>query len=105
MFTYTPGTRHSYSEVYDEATTEIEHGWQIFIQKRSDGTPTGRRSFVNNQGILCGVEIAEQMRAAATRDAAPDLAALLIEVREGAKDSELALRIDGALARAVGIRP
>jgi hypothetical protein len=75
MSTYPIGTRYSNSEIYDEATDEHVHGWQVFIQKRPDGTPTGRRSFVDQDGKLCGIELAAAKRAGAIRDAAPDLLA------------------------------
>lgn len=74
---YAPGTRFSNSEIYDEATAELVHGWQVFIQKRPDGTPTGRRSFVDHKGSLCGIEIAEQRRALAISEIAPELVAYL----------------------------
>ena len=73
---YPAGTRYSNS-TYDEATDELTHGWQVFIQKFPDGTPTGRRSFMNNRGILCVESIAKQERERATRDAAPELLAAL----------------------------
>lgn len=72
---YPAGTRYSNSITYDEATDELIHGWQVFIQKAPDGTPTGDRSFLNNQGRLCGESIAKQERERATREAAPELLA------------------------------
>lgn len=70
---YEPGTRYSNSEIYDEATSEVVNGWQVFVQKRPDGSLTGRRSFVNNAGILCGITLADTMRERAIRDSAPQL--------------------------------
>lgn len=71
--TYPAGTRYSNAVTYDEATYEFAHGWQVFQQRRQDGTPTGHKSFINNDGILCGVEIAERERARAMQQAAPML--------------------------------
>lgn len=70
---YEPGTRYSNSETYDQATGEVVHGWQVFEQIRPDGTRTGRRSFLNNEGLLCSVEIAQAMREAAIYNAAQEL--------------------------------
>lgn len=70
---YAPGTRYSNSETYDQATGEVVHGWQVFEQIRPDGTRTGRRSFVSNEGQLCSVEIAKAMRESALYNAAPEL--------------------------------
>jgi len=73
MTTFAPGTRYSNSEIYDEATAEVVHGWQVFVQKRADGTPTGRRSFVDPNGNLCSIDLAAAMRAQAISQAAPEL--------------------------------
>lgn len=67
--TYPVGTRYSNSRIYDSATAEVVHGWQVFEQMRATGpnlyAATGRRSFVNHEGILCGLDLAESERAKA----------------------------------------
>ena len=70
---YEPGTRYSDSLTYDVATTEVVHGWQVFEQVRPDGTPTGRKSFVNHRGALCGICVAEMMRKSASEAALPNV--------------------------------
>jgi hypothetical protein len=75
--TYPVGTLYSNSEIYDQATDEVVHGWQVFKQLRPDGTPTGRKSFINHRGNLCGVEVAERMRQRAPADCASELLASL----------------------------
>lgn len=67
------GTRFSNSETYDQATDEVIHGWQVFEQCRPDGTFTGRKSFIDNHGCLCGIDIAEAKRRMATESTAPEL--------------------------------
>ena len=74
---YPVGTRYSNSIVYDEATAEVVHGFQVFRQMTAQGEPTGRLSFINNRGTLCGIEIAEQERQRARQDAAADMLAAL----------------------------
>lgn len=59
---YPVGTRFSNSHIYDEATSEVVHGWQIFVQKDPDGNLTGRKSFVDNKGGLCDISVAERKR-------------------------------------------
>lgn len=103
---YPIGTRYSNSGTYDEATAEISHGWQVFEQRRADGTSTGRRSFVNNSGMLCGIQIAEAERARAIRDAAPDLLAALALIVRGYgvtfQDATLRNLAVDAIAKAAG---
>lgn len=89
---YEPGTRYSNSLIYDEATSEVVAGWQVFVQKRPDGTPTGRRSFVNNEGNLCGIEVANAMRKRAIHDAAPQLLEALSALLAEAEQFALALQ-------------
>lgn len=105
---YPVGERFSNSEVYDEATAEVVHGFQVFAQKREDGSPTGRRSFVNAQGVLCGLEMAESERARELADAAPDLlsAAALVLRGYGVTFQDAAVRelLSEAVARAAGVR-
>lgn len=81
------GTRHSNSEWYDAATDEVVHGFQVFEQFSPDGKPTGRKSFIDHRGNLCSMEIAEQKRADALKDTAPELLAairaILFQVVQG----------------------
>ena len=112
---YEPGTRFSNSVIYDEATSEVVSGWQVFMQKLPDGTATGCRSFVNNAGILCGIEVANAMRERAIRDAAPQLlealSALLVEAEQFAIElqpyaaSPALAQARAAKALAAGITP
>lgn len=67
------GTRYSNSKTYDQATDKFIHGWQIFEQCQPDGTLTGRKSFIDNTGTLCGIELAETKRYQAILDSAHDL--------------------------------
>ncbi|MFK4706074.1 hypothetical protein ABIC83_002913 [Roseateles asaccharophilus] len=103
-----PGTRYCDSAIYDEATDEVVHGFQVYVQKSADGTPTGRRSFVNNQGVLCGITMAEQERAAAMQAAAPQVvnAAVSILRGYGVKFEDAAVRqmLSDAVAVATGVR-
>lgn len=105
---YPVGARYSNSEVYDEATDEVVHGFQVFVQKRPDGTPTGRRSFVNAQGVLCGLAMAEAERARELSEAAPALlsAAVLVLRGYGVTFHDAALRelLSDAVGRASGVR-
>lgn len=77
---YEVGTRYADSETYDEATDKVVHGWQVFRQCRPDGTPTGRESFVNHHGILCGLSIAESQRHDAITASAHELLESLKEI-------------------------
>ncbi len=72
-----PGTRYSNSTIYDEATAEVQHGWQVWVQKNPDGTPTGRRSFVDDDGMLYNIDLAECKRAEAITKSAPKLLSAL----------------------------
>lgn len=74
---HAPGTRYSNSAVYDEATDRVVHGWQVFIQKDADGKPTGRESFVDNDGMLCGLGVARVRRDEAAARNAHNLAGAL----------------------------
>lgn len=74
------GTRYSNSETYDQATDEVVYGWQVFEQCRPDGTLTGRKSFIDNNGTLCGIEIAETKRLQSILDSAHDLLGAIKEV-------------------------
>ena len=106
---YEAGTRYSNSIIYDEATDERVHGWQVFVQKREDGTPTGRRSFINNSGVLCGIEIAEAERQRAIAAAAPDLLAALQAIERGYgvtfQDAAVRSLVVDAIAKAIGGTP
>lgn len=103
-----PGTRYCDSTVYDEATDEVVHGFQVYVQKTPDGTPTGRRSFVNNQGALCGILMAEQERATAMQAAAPQLVSAAVNILRGygVKFEDAAVRqmLSDAVANASGVR-
>lgn len=74
---YPVGTRYSNSQTYDEASCEVVHGWQVFIQKNPDGSLTGRRSFVDNKGTLCGLMTAERKRDEAIQSQAHCMAKVL----------------------------
>lgn len=74
---YPVGTRFTNSLIYDEATSEVVHGWQVFVQKAQDGAPTGRKSFVDNKGILCGISLAERKREEAIQAQAFSMAMIL----------------------------
>ena len=110
---YPVGTRYSNSIVYDEATAEVVHGWQVFRQMTPEGGPTGRRSFINNQGTLCGVEIAWQERQRAIVDTAHEMLDALREVladSQATADDELGSGqfhwvplVRAAVAKAAGI--
>lgn len=76
---YPPGTRYSDSTYYDVATDRFVHGFQVFTQHAPDGTPTGRQSILDNNGLLCGLATAEAKRQEAIRSAAP---AMLHSLRE-----------------------
>lgn len=77
MSYHTPGTRYSNSAIYDEATDRTnEFGDTIFVQKREDGTLTGREAVVIG-GRLMGLEVAGQEHERNIRDAAPALLAAL----------------------------
>jgi hypothetical protein len=79
---YEPGARYSNSAYYDVATAEVIHGWQVFEQRRPDGSPTGRRSFVDSSGNLCAIELAEAKRNHVIREAAPELLEALVAMQE-----------------------
>lgn len=102
------GTRYSNSEVYDEATSEVVHGYQVYVQKRADGTSTGRRSFVNDKGVLCGIEMAERERQQAIQDAAPLLLSVATQLLRGygVRFEDAAVRglLRDAVASASGVR-
>ena len=120
---YAPGTRYSNSVIYDAATEEVVHGWQVFMEYLADGTPTGRKSFVNNSGILCGIEIAAAERERATRAAAPEMLAALQSVwfslayphssnddlrewaGQGNAEAKRVLAVREAIAKAAGVTP
>lgn len=70
---YPVGTHYSNSKWYDAATAEVVHGWQVFEQHSPDGKPTGSKSFVDNAGVLCGIEIAERRRKGAIEASAVQL--------------------------------
>jgi hypothetical protein len=70
---YPVGTRYSNSEYYDRATSRIAHGWQVFEQVAPNGNLTGRESFVNNTGSLCGLDIAKIIRQSAIQNSADEL--------------------------------
>lgn len=77
MAHYPAGTLYSNSEIYDEATDRAnEFGDTIFMQKRPDGTPTGRESVVIG-GRLVGLGSAEHIHKRNIEEAAPDLLAAL----------------------------
>lgn len=76
-FMYPVGTRYNNSPTYDEATNEVVHGWQVFVQKSPDGTLTGRKSFVDNKGTLFCISIAERKRDEAIQSQAFCLAKVL----------------------------
>ena len=101
---YEPGTRYSNSVIYDEATDRVnEFGDTIFVQKREDGTPTGRESVVIG-GRIFGLEVAAAVHDRHTRDAAPDLFARLEEILEycdALKGSDVHKRAKAALVRAM----
>lgn len=82
-----PGTRYTDSDFYDEATAERVHGWQVFIQKRPDGTPTGRRSFVDHKGRLCDLALAESRRREALAEASSDMHGVLKQAMQHARDA------------------
>lgn len=105
---YPVGTRFSNSEIYDAATAEVVHGWQVFEQFREDGSPTGRKSFVDNNGGLCGIEIAESKRKQAIHDAAPEMLAALTFYQKHYTGCEPSVSCfdrdcDEVLAKAAGI--
>lgn len=62
------GTRFCDSLYYDEATDRVVEGFQVFRQVDPEGEPTGRDSFVDNAGALCGVSIAKIKRQMALTD-------------------------------------
>jgi hypothetical protein len=98
------GTRYSSSETYDQATDEVVHGFQVFEQCRPDGSLTGRKSFINNGGILCGIEIAEHERHQAILDSAHDLLDALKEVvRISDRDHAAWNRAKDVMTKAEGI--
>jgi hypothetical protein len=117
---YPIGTRYIDSEIYDEATDEVAHGWQVFRQCTPDGKPTGRKSFVNQHGNLCGLSIAEQCRKDAVVSSAHEAIELLAKaqllglrfdignayIRRAFIDEQDALnkKIDKLLSSAIGIR-
>jgi hypothetical protein len=78
------GTRYSNSLSYDVATDQVVEGFQVFAQYREDGTPTGRRSFVNNDGTLCGLSIAEAERERAIKQEARFLLEALARIVDAA---------------------
>lgn len=82
-----PGTRYTDSEIYDEATAERVHGWQVFVQKHSDGTPTGRRSFVDHKGRLCCLSLAEVRRSEALAEASADMHGILRRALQQGRDA------------------
>lgn len=121
---YVPGTRYSNSLTYDVATTEVVHGFQVFEQRREDGTPTGRKGFVNHRGSLCSLSVADLMRREAQKEALPDLLAALERIEAGStallrhaqavlgvgseaaiSAAVLASTAAAALERAMGVRP
>jgi len=77
------GTRYTSSRTYDAATNEVVHGWQVFAQYREDGTPTGRKSFVDNNGNLCGIEIAKTKREQAVVSHCEELAQMVETLTNG----------------------
>ncbi len=101
---YEIGTRYCNSEIYDEATAETVHGWQIFVQKRADGAPTGERSFVDQHGALCGVSIAKIKRDQVKASMAGELAEVLRLALPHVVDNDVAARIEQVLQHACGVR-
>jgi hypothetical protein len=77
---YPVGTLYSNSLYYDVALNEFAHGFQVFEQRGPDGTPTGRRSILDNNGVLRSTDIAGKLRAEAVRDSAPELLAALKDI-------------------------
>lgn len=107
---YPVGTRYSNSSTGDEATAEILHGYQVFQQAqcRPDGTLTGRKSFINEHGVLCGIELAEGARNAAIHNAAPKMLEALLYDRDRNTGAEHGLSVyqrmrDEAIAKALGV--
>lgn len=58
---YIPGTRYLNPRTYDVATDEVVHGFQVFEQI-CDGKATGLRSFIDVDGTLVSVELAQMRR-------------------------------------------
>lgn len=58
---YTPGTRYSNPREYDIATEEVIHGFQVFERIEGD-VHTGHKTFVDIDGNLVAVEMAERRR-------------------------------------------
>jgi len=55
------------------ATDRFVHGFQVFVQHAPDGSPNERQTFLDNQGNLCSLALAEAKRKEATQAAAEDL--------------------------------
>lgn len=75
---FATGTLYSNSIKGDLATDRVIHGFQVFEQEG-----TGRESFIDpRNNILCGIELAERIRAEIIRDAAPELLSALEEITQ-----------------------
>lgn len=70
---YPVGTAYSNADYCERATNTFSHGFQVFAQHTTGGIPTGRRSILSNEGILCGLDMAQQLRAQAIMDTSQDL--------------------------------
>lgn len=70
---YPAGADDSNAAYSDVATDRYVHGFQVFAQYRPNGEPTGRHTFLDQNGMLCGLALAERKRREAVLTAAPDL--------------------------------
>ena len=57
-------------------------------QCRLDGSLTGRKSFIDNNGTLCGIEIAETKRLQSILDYAHELLAELKSIVDNSNDDK-----------------
>lgn len=62
---YEPGTVYTTDATayIDVATSAVSHGYQVFEQVAvTTGLPTGRKSFVDERGMLCSIDTASNAR-------------------------------------------